>query len=152
MRRRLIIPSRSPFQGTELRASVTVPASEAAGGAGDFAGGLAGGFAGGFDCAVETPAPSRKARQPVYRSSRDLIRDPLGRRVLFVARLPEMCNPYGGILPRMRLRLGVTCALVLLAAAPCGAGLIRAGRPAFDVASLAPWEGRTIGEIELQGL
>ncbi len=51
----------------------------------------------------------------------------------------------------MLLRPGVTCALVLLAAAPAWAGLIRRGRPAFDVATLAAWEGRTVGAIELQG-
>jgi outer membrane protein assembly factor BamA len=51
----------------------------------------------------------------------------------------------------MWLRLGVTCALALATAAPCGAGLIRKGRPAFDVDALSAWEGRTVGAIELQG-
>jgi outer membrane protein assembly factor BamA len=51
----------------------------------------------------------------------------------------------------MRLRSGFACALFSLAATAASAGLVRPGRPAFDVSTLAAWEGRTVGAIDLQG-
>lgn len=34
---------------------------------------------------------------------------------------------------------------------PSWAGIIRPGRPAFEVAEIAAWEGRAVGAVDLQG-
>ena len=52
----------------------------------------------------------------------------------------------------MFLRLGLTCAVLLLVATSAGADLVRRGPPAFDVSSIAAWEGRALGAVEVQGL
>ena len=51
----------------------------------------------------------------------------------------------------MRASTLLALVLALSWAAPCGAGLVKRGRPAFEPESMAVWEGRTVEAVDIQG-